>query len=249
MHKTTTFFVLVSLLAVPVLAQQQSGDITRTYIVKPKFGMEQQFEDALKQHNEWHRQQNDDWAWHTWQYDTGEQWGQYLIRSPNHRWEDLDAKSEFYELDLADAQSRLVPYLESVTSGLSRSHPDISLLRDDASLLVQMTTYYLHPDSVGNFTYALQKGHEALVKANWPGRFLWTERISGGETPMFSVVALLRSWADLTPPDKSLSEAMIEVLGRGEAESLISSFFESIRSQETNVLRYRPDLSYVPSGQ
>ena len=248
MHKTTTFFILFSLLAVPVLAQQ-SGGITSIYVIEAKHGMEQQYEDALKQHNEWHRQQNDDWTWQTWQYETGEQYGQYLIRTAGHQWEDFDAKSEFAELDRADAMATLWPYMESISSTLSRSLLAVSLLRDEPSSLVQVTNYYLHPDKVADFTYALQKGHDALVKANWPGRFLWTQRISGGETPLFSVVALLRSWADMTPPDKTLAQAMIEVLGPQEAGSIFSNFSGSIRSQDTHLLRYRPDLSYVPSGQ
>ena len=51
MHKTTTLFILVSLLAVPVLAQQ-SGDITSIYVIEAKHGMEQQYEDAIVRREE-----------------------------------------------------------------------------------------------------------------------------------------------------------------------------------------------------
>ncbi len=104
MRRTGIFLVVLSLLllALPVLAQDEPGNLSRAFFVKPKPGMEQQFEAAYKQHIAWHRQQSDTWAWHTWQYETGDRFGQYAVWTAGHHWEDFDAHAEFSAADTAD---------------------------------------------------------------------------------------------------------------------------------------------------
>ena len=59
---------------------------------------------------------------------------------------------------------------------LNRTLRDISLLPEGGPFpLVHVITYYLHPDRVGEFNYALRKAHEALVKTNWPGYRVWAK--------------------------------------------------------------------------
>jgi len=82
-----------------VSAQEEAGDIARAFVVKAKPGMEQKFEEAYKKHIAWHEQQNDDWTWDTWQFQTGERFGQYMIRTEDHHWQDFDATADFQVAD------------------------------------------------------------------------------------------------------------------------------------------------------
>ncbi len=65
MRRIGMFLVVLSLLllALPVLAQEEGGNIVRVFVDKAKTGMEQQYEEAVKQHIAWHREQGDTWNW------------------------------------------------------------------------------------------------------------------------------------------------------------------------------------------
>ena len=250
MRRLGVFFVVVSLLllALPVVGQVQPGPILRFYHIKPKAGMEQQFEEAYKRHLDWHRQQNDTWTWVMWQVEAGERFGQYTAVTGSHRWEDFDARGELGDADSADAMAKLSPYVESVTSSFSRSHSDISRppASEDSFPLLEVTSFQLNPGSAPAFTHVVRKVHEAIVKTNRPVHYFWEEVVSGGEEPMFSVVIPQKNWADLEPLEKSIGQMLEEVYGREEAESLRKTFWKSVHSQRTVIVRYRADLSYIP---
>ena len=92
MRRTEIFLVVLSLLllALPVVSQEEPGPITRVFVDKAKTGMEQQYEEAVKQHIAWHREQGDTWSWEVRRIESGENFGQYLWITRGHRWEDFD---------------------------------------------------------------------------------------------------------------------------------------------------------------
>ena len=54
-------------------------------------GMRAQLEAGRAKHMAWHKQQGDTWTWHVWEVTTGPETGSYIVVSPNHQWQDLDA--------------------------------------------------------------------------------------------------------------------------------------------------------------
>lgn len=252
MLSSRIFATLVAalLLIAPLCAQESEGQIAHFIQVKPKAGMSQELEEAAKAHMDWHRQQNDSWEWHLWQYVTGEQLGQYLALTPGHRWEDFDAKQEFIARDQADAATRIGPFMESMSAWYSRFRPEISSWsEDDTPSMVHVTVYHVKPGKTAQFTYAVERLHKALQQAGWPQHYMWEQVVVGGEGPVFNLVLPMQKWADLNPPEKPFDQAVEEVVGRREAESLLQSFLETIQGQRSEILRYRPDLSYIPDGQ
>ncbi len=257
MHRIGVFAAMVSVLflTLPLQAQGQPGEIAQFFLIKPKPGMLQQFEEATKQHVEWHRQQDDTWTWRLWQYETGDLYGQYVYITPGHRWEDFDTKAEFRKRDTADAIARIGPYTDSVTSWFSRLHGDISHLPEGGILdpkafpLVMIIDYQVHESKIPDFLHTVGKIHEALQKAHWPVYYLWTQVVAGREGSIFTLVLPQRNWADLTPPEKQVPMVLEEVLGRQEGESLIEAFDDSVASSQRDILSHKPDLSYEPSGQ
>ncbi len=83
MTRTATVVVglIVLLLAVPAGAQDSQGTVTRYYLTTVKAGHDLKWEQAFKAHVDWHRQQNDTWAWDTYMLVTGERLGQYITIS------------------------------------------------------------------------------------------------------------------------------------------------------------------------
>ena len=64
------------MLASPVVAQDGPATVSRSFTVTVRVGHDQQFEEAWKQHIDWHRQQNDSWTWNTWMIVSGTPLGQ-----------------------------------------------------------------------------------------------------------------------------------------------------------------------------
>jgi hypothetical protein len=250
MRRTGIFLVVLSLLllALPVLAQDEPGTLARGFFLTIKSGMGQQFEAAYKQHIAWHRQQNDTWEWHTWQYETGERLGQYLVRTPGHHWEDFDAQAEFGEADSAHFFAGAGQYVASVSSTFARILPKVSRWPEGDAIpaFVEVLTFRLRYGSGREFNYAIKKVTEAINKSDWPVHYLWLTTVSGGELGTYILVFPHENWAGLNPPEKSFEAMLEEAYGKQEAEEIQKVFDRTIKSERSQISVYRPDLSYIP---
>ena len=253
MRRTGVFLVVLSLLllALPALAQDEPGNLTRAFFVKPKPGMEQQFEAAYKQHIAWHRQQNDTWAWYTWQYETGDRLGQYAVWTPAHHWEDFDAHAEFSAADTADFFAGAGQYVESVSSTFSRVLPKVSRWPEGGGMpaFYEELTFRLRYGGDREFNYAIKKINEAINKSDWPVHYGWYTTVSGGKLGTYTLVLPHKNWADFKDPEKPFAAMLEEVYGRVGAEKLLKVLTKAVRSESSQILRFRPDLSYIPAGQ
>ncbi len=252
MRSIGSSFIVASmlLLALPLGAQQESVMVTRVVVVKPKAGMQQQFEEALKRHLQWHRQ-NDPWTYWGWQIITGDRTGQYVVGTFGHRWEDFDTHAKFDPADQADANANVAQYLESANFSLLAFHPEISRLPDEEvpSPLVEVITYLVNGDSESEFNYTLRKIHEAIGKTKWVPYYAWYELANGGEHPTYILVIPHNTWAEFQPPKKTFPAMLEEAYGREEADSLVKSLNRTVRSVRSEVGRFRTDLSAQPKGR
>jgi len=247
-----TALLLVALAAfaptTSVSAQEEAGEIARAFVVKAKPGMGQKFEEAYKKHVAWHEQQNDDWTWDTWQFQTGERFGQYMIRTEGHHWQDFDATADFQVADGKHFMDTAGPYVASTTSFFSRIDQEASRMPADPPSIVQVTSYLLHPGKGAQFTHVVKKLNEANAKTNRPVFSALVQTLSGVEQPSYAIVSLHKNWAGFEPPDQATMAMLVEIYGQQEAEALRKTFYDSVRSYSTNVLVYQPELSYRPSS-
>ena len=250
MHRIAVSFVVVSvlLLALPAMAQDEPGTLARAFFLTIKPGMTQQFEEAYKQHIAWHRQQNDTWEWHTWQYETGERLGQYLVRTPGHHWEDFDAQAEFSAADTADFSAGAGQYVSSTSSTFSRLLPKVSRWPEGDAMpaFVEVLTFRLRYGASREFNYAIKKINEAINKSDWPVHYAWLTTVSGGQLGTYILVLPHKNWADFKDPEKSFPAMLEEVYGRVEAGKVLKALTKSVLSESSQIARFRPDLSYIP---
>ncbi len=253
MRRTGTFLVVLSLLllALPVLAQDEPGTLARGFFLTIKPGMTQQFEAAYKQHIAWHRQQNDTWEWITFQYETGDRLGQYDVWTTWHHWEDFDAHAEFSAADSAHFFAGAGQYVASVSSTFTRFLLEVSRPPEGGGTpaFLEMLTFRLRSGSAREFNYWIKKINEAINKSDWPVHYVWLTTISGGEFGTYTLAIAHENWADFKEPEKSFEAMLEEVYGRVEAEKLGKVFAKAVRSGSRQILRFRPDLSYIPAGQ
>ena len=230
---------------------QEERLVSRAYFVTPKPGMQLQYEEAYKRHVAWHRQQRDTWRWDTYIIEAGERVGQFVMVTTGHRWEDFDNPAVSEEADAADYFSNAGQYEESASSVFSVDRPDMSRMSSDSTEpapLLQAIRIEVNPGADGAFRDGVRKIREAFEKTNRPEQWFYLQRVSGDETPTYIRLVPKRSWAEFAPREDvpNLGEAMEEVYGHREWEAMVERFRRAVRRESSYVLKYRPDLSYVP---
>lgn len=242
---------MVLVVGVPVVRAQEKPDrVARVEFIKAKPGMEAQLEEAGKKHFGWHKKQGDTWTIYLWQVITGDNAGNYYLGTFGHAWKEFDAREAFDAADDQDAMAAVGPYLQSDTPSLWREVEDAS--RHDAqakgpSKFAQLTHYFVKPAKLSAFTDALKEIKAALDGAKFPVHTEWYALASGGPGPHYVAVTNRGSWAEFAGPEKSMTKVLDEALGARKATELIDAIREATTSTYSEVLLYRPDMSYLPA--
>ncbi len=242
----------LALLALPSLPQEKTVNVGRVVANVPKPGMAKQYEEGRKRHMDWHRKQNDPWTWEVWQVQTGEATGAYLSITFNHTWKDFDTWEEkFGKGDTADAATNLEPYLTMETDSVWIRMTDVSRPPEskEPPKMAAVIHFMVKHGEGADFGYAIRKTHEAIGKTNWPAHYEWYALANGGEGPHYVLVLPKKSWADMAEIEPSFPAMLEKAFGRHEAESLLRTFGKSVSREWTEMIVYRPDLSYVPASK
>lgn len=230
---------------------QSANSVCRIYFQKPKPGMTAQFEQARKQHFQFHKSQNDSWAWHTSVIETGPNTGTYVVSTCGHTWKDFDDwEKKMGKPDMADAMSTMGPTLEDNTNRFFTTRADLSLATSTSTPapMVAVTIYELQPLATDDFVESIKKISDALRKdQSWPKTSTWLQLANGGEAPSFVVVNERQGWADYASPEKSVRDIVTAAYGKETADSIYKTLRGSIAHVYTETGVSRPDLSYEPS--
>jgi hypothetical protein len=251
LSKRRIFLLAFPMLVVGALAQTQPGRITQIGIQVPKPGAAAQYEAGRKKHMDFHKQQNDAWAWHTWQVMTGDGTGTYVTGSFSHQWKDFDGREKFQAADTADFQTNIAPSLAKSETSYWTFRPDLSLLKTEGDFdapMLTVTHFYLNPEGGPTFMDAVKKVSQGIDKTKYPAPpSRWYQLVNGGESPHFVLVAPRANWAAVAGPEKTIDEAMADAYGKVEGAALMSTLRKSARRIYTEILEHRSDLSYMPS--
>jgi hypothetical protein len=253
MSKTT--WILAAALALPAasaLAADQPGTVARVFVTAPKPGMTAQYEAGRKKHMDWHRKQNDSWAWLTWQIETGEASGSYVVGSFGHQWKDFDEwEKKLGTADEADGQLNLAPFSGTSTNGIYTLLADISKPTEGPTPapMTEVIHYQLNMGAEREFRSAMKKIHEAIQKSGLNWHYFWYELMDGGEHPTYVLAYAMNGWADLAPSDPPFPAIISKAFGEYEAGEILKSIDRSVKSVRSETIRYRPDLSYVPAAK
>lgn len=238
------------LLAAPVLAQQPAENVGRVIVSVPKSGMMKQYEEGRKKHMDWHRKNNDSWAWIVYQVMTGESTGAYLSTTFGHTWKDMDDWDAAHgEADTADANANMGPAIGAQQESIWAFMPRASKVPADSTpaKMEEVLHFLLKPGEEREFNYGIHKITEAINKTNWATHFEWFVLVNGGEGPHYVLVIPLRSWADMKEPEPSFDMMLEKALGKHEAEEVMKSVDRATKRQWSEIIVYRPDLSHIPA--
>jgi len=96
---------------------------------------------------------------------------------------------------------------------------------------------------------ALTRIAEAVQKAKWSVKFEWYELASGGFDGTYVLALPRASWADFeeNPSAKPFREMLKDAFGQAEADSIEARIDGSAESEYSEIIQFRPDLSYTPA--
>jgi len=242
--------VALGLVGVSARAQEKPDRLAWIEHIKAKPGMEAQLEEGGKKHLAWHKKQGDTWSIYLWQVVLGDDAGDYVLGSFGHAWKDFDAREAFNAADEKDATASVGPFLQSDTPSIWRVLDDFSRPNEQATAppkFIQLTHYFVKPASISAFTDALKQIKGALDDARFPVHTTWYALASGGKGPHYVAATERGSWAEFAGPEKGMSKVLEEKLGARKATELVDDVREATTSFYSEVLLYRPDMSYMPA--
>mgnify|MGYP006182886629 CR=1 FL=1 len=160
---------------------QQDENIARTFAIKVKAGQGEKFVEAFKKHVAWRKKAGETWNWTTYQVANGQALGLFIARSGGHTWADLNSHEAYSIKGGLDFNANVAPYIETITSTIGRSNPNLSRLPEnlDGVKMISGATYSLKPNKVQAFTAAFAKFHKLAGDHNYLWHYLFINSVNG----------------------------------------------------------------------
>lgn len=241
----------IMLFVVGSLAAQEKGNLASIEFQKVKGTNVSQYEAGRKQKAAWHKQQNDPTPLLVWETMSGDNTGTFLVGHFGQHWADLDKPAVSDEADLAEFQKVLGNYVDSVTTRYYEFMPKVSNVSGDETpaKFSEIVIYQVRYGKGSDFRSGIERVHEAAVKTKWPVNYGFYELVNGGTQGEFVLSIPHKNWADFEdkPDVKPFREMLKEAFGQAEADSIVERFDHSIEKETTEILQFRPELSYMPT--
>lgn len=249
--KLLSAFGVMLLAAIPGFAQEKPGTIASLEYQTPKNGMVKQYEDGRKQKAEWHKQQKDTQPLMVWETISGDHTGTYIVGRLGQHWSDFDKPPIPEQADLDEFNKVIGAYVQSLVTRYYEFLPKDSKPTDSAvpSKFSEVITYRVSPGKGEDFHSAVTRTTEAIEKTKWPVHYFWYELANGGRGGTYVLVLPHANWADFEdkPGMKPFDEMLKEAFGHAEADSIRKRFDSSVESTTSEIVQFRPDLSYLPT--
>ena len=241
-------FAVLSLTS--LVAQSNPGTILQLEFQTPKNGMIPQYEDGRKQKAAWHKQQNDKMPLLVWQIISGDNTNTYIVGEPPQHWADFDKPSIPEDQDLAEYNKVIGNYVESLKIRFYEFLPKIS--NPPASQLPlkyeEVVVFQTRYGKDADFRSAITRIHDAGTQTKWPVNYEWYVLANGGKGGEFVLVIPHDNWAGFEdqPNVKPVRDMVKDAFGQSEADSIWNRIDSSVMSETSEIIQFRPDLSYIP---
>lgn len=244
-------FGVVLFATLSVVAQNQPGTLAALEFQKPKNGMVPQYEDGRKQKAAWHKQQNDPQALMVWETLSGDNTGTFIVGRLGQHWSDFDKPAITDQADTAEFQKVLGSYVDSIVGRYYDFMPKISNPDSSGtpSKFAELLTFRVRYGKGSDFRSAISRVYDASMKTKWPVHYEWYVLTNGGDTGTYVLVLPRANWADFEdkPDVKPFRDMIKEAFGQAEADSIVDRIDSSVVSETSEIIQFRPDLSYLPA--
>lgn len=209
--------------------EDQKNSFARIVVIEPHEGKRAEFEAGYKRHLEWHKANNDPWTWHGWSFVFGGRPGLFMDGTFGHAAADFD-QAVAPGADAADNAKNVNPYADFVSHAVYERVELYSRgqLLPDPSPFLEMTTFDLYPGAEPEFERLVL--HES--KRASEGIFSWYRLVTGGPQPRYLLFRGRVNQREVVRSNSFFSD-------QKDLRNVVSDI-------QIEVLRYRPDMSYVP---
>ena len=249
-RKLLSIFAVVLFAGVSVVAQGNPGTVAALEFQKPKNGVVKQYEDGRKQKAAWHKQQNDPQPLYVWETLSGPDTGTYVVGRLGQHWADFDKPAIPDQADLDEFQKVLGTYVDSIVARYYEMMPKVSNPPSAtmAPKFDDIITFHVRYGKGSDFRSAIARVYDAAQKTKWPVNYEWYSLASGGDTGTYVLVLPRNSWADFEdkPEVKPFRDMLKDAFGQSEADSIVDRIDGSVESETSEIIQFRPDLSYLP---
>jgi hypothetical protein len=227
------FVMLSQVINLNAADDNTAGTIARIILIRPKRGLEKDFEAGYKRHLEWRRGKNDSWRWHGFMFAQGARAGSFLFGTFQHDWTDFDQALAANE-DASDFTLNVVPYADAFTISQITRLRDLSSPEEvpGQAYLIEMVTYELRPGAERTFESMIGSAVSGWKQRHPNIPFAWYKTINGGVQPYYIFMRTLNRWSDLRESEPFFVTERNDV-----------SFKDVIKEIQSDVLRFRSDLS------
>lgn len=233
------------------LAQGSRSNTYQIIAITPKPGMTAKFEQGVKAVNAYAHSHGDTVGNEAYEVDDGPDEGQIIFLVP-FRWADQDHPPSYAAGLSREVAKDVEPYSSSIQVSLSDVLPQLSNpgpANGPQMKYFEVIQYVIKPGSMGDFLAALRQISTAEHQKN-PGSnpyYVYAER-SGGNGGAITIAVGHPSFADFARAGKTPFDALDEAYGQ-QSIAIWQSAGRAIASEQNEIIEYRPDLSYIPSGQ
>lgn len=244
MRLPTSLLAAATAVVVAIPAAAQDNLVTLGAFVTVRAENVPEFEQQVREHNEWHASQNDPQAWVTYQALTGH--GEYALLAPNMTWASMDAPALDMGTDVAHWAGSAGQYTETeefvMWTNISGGNPP-----EDGGQFPIVQVYEFEINSGGQTAAfsAIQRANEALSKTGM--HFEWSTIISQDGPPSAFLAIWFQSFAELGTPGPGADQIMADAFGAGEGARILAQFSQATTPTSSQIWMFRPDLSYMPA--
>lgn len=232
------------------LAAQVKGNIVWAEYQIPRPAHKEKYEEARKERAKWHKEKGGTLPVYVWEVLTGERTGHYLIATSAKDWSAFDSSPVSIEQAYSRFGQESSEHVVRVRSFFLDQLIEVSRSSEDKSPapLAVLRYFKISYGKWGEFYNLLRKFKEAAEFGEWPVHYSWYSVNNGADEPMFVEAIPKSNWADMEPPQKAPLQLITELFGPEDTILITNLMHEIIEKETSEVLRYRPDLSYVPEG-
>jgi hypothetical protein len=244
MRLPASILAVATAFVVTMPAAAQDNLITLGAFVTVRAEHVPQFEQQVRNHNEWHASQNDPQLWATYQAITGH--GEYALLAPGMTWASMDTPALDMGADIAHWAESGAPYTQTEEFVLWTDIPGGNPPADPGQFpVIQVYDFAINSGGQAAAIDAIARASEALAQTGI--HFQWSTVVSRDGPPGAFLALWFQSFAGRGTPGPGADQVMADAFGAGEGARILAQFAEATTALSSQIWTFRPDLSYTPA--
>ena len=241
-------FLLVLLIACiffnsAVLAadEEKTDRIAVVWAMNVEKGQSDAFKKAIKGFHDLYSKKDGHFEWNWYEVATGPDTGQYLARSGNHNWADMDENPWDEELNKY-WNDNVAPLVEDADRYLTQSDDEVFHWTEGKTYKF-FTLRNIQVKQGMDFGKHIKKIHETLQKSGFENDYALSWNVSGGYGNAGTMVFPAESWADMAEPSPNFKETMLKSMNEKDFDELMKNYSASYKTTNTRLIRSLPELN------